>query len=93
MHYTTVVDGCNVAYYGQNKEGGKFQISQVREETNPPPTIDGMGVLYLEWRRPVNVFSVLHLLAKNSMLGSDGLSHSWPYAERAARHVCGGCGS
>ncbi|CAM9954689.1 unnamed protein product, partial [Hapterophycus canaliculatus] len=23
------VDGCNVAYYGQNKEGGKFQISQV----------------------------------------------------------------
>ncbi|CAM9237688.1 unnamed protein product, partial [Scytosiphon promiscuus] len=29
VHYTTVVDGCNVAYYGQNKEGGKFQISQV----------------------------------------------------------------
>lgn len=29
MQYTTVVDGCNVAYYGQNKEGGKFQISQV----------------------------------------------------------------
>lgn len=27
--YTTVVDGCNVAYFGQNKEGGKFQISQV----------------------------------------------------------------
>lgn len=29
MQFTTVVDGCNVAYYGQNKEGGKFQISQV----------------------------------------------------------------
>ncbi|CAN0063616.1 unnamed protein product [Ectocarpus sp. 13 AM-2016] len=29
VHFTTVVDGCNVAYYGQNKEGGKFEISQV----------------------------------------------------------------
>eukprot|EP00752_Nemacystus_decipiens_P002820 g2631.t1 len=29
VRFTTVVDGCNVAYYGQNKEGGKFQISQV----------------------------------------------------------------
>eukprot|EP00903_Cladosiphon_okamuranus_P019498 g17931.t1 len=29
VKFTTVVDGCNVAYYGQNKEGGKFQISQV----------------------------------------------------------------
>ncbi|CAB1104969.1 unnamed protein product [Ectocarpus sp. CCAP 1310/34] len=29
VHFTTVVDGCNVAYYGQNKEGGKFEISQI----------------------------------------------------------------
>lgn len=30
LHYTVVVDGCNVAYYRQNKEGGQFQIAQVR---------------------------------------------------------------
>eukprot|EP00904_Undaria_pinnatifida_P001689 jgi/Undpi1/11520/HiC_scaffold_30.g13817.m1 len=29
LHYTVVVDGCNVAYYRQNKEGGQFQIAQV----------------------------------------------------------------
>lgn len=34
LHFTTVVDGCNVAYYGQNKEGGKFEISQVSPRGN-----------------------------------------------------------
>lgn len=34
VHFTTVVDGCNVAYYGQNKEGGKFEISQVKPRGN-----------------------------------------------------------
>ncbi|CAN0425597.1 unnamed protein product [Ectocarpus sp. 12 AP-2014] len=34
VHFTTVVGGCNVAYYGQNKEGGKFEISQVSPRGN-----------------------------------------------------------
>lgn len=36
-NFTTAVDGCNVAYYQQNNEGGQFAVSQVllSQQTSP----------------------------------------------------------
>lgn len=42
-HFSTVVDGCNIAYYRQNVHGGRFQISQARKR--PPEKVEVTGRL------------------------------------------------